>query len=89
MPVVIEGAPYNTSGMGIIKGRETKPVVKEVFNFIISKVVRDDNDLYCPEPIFKNSVNNIPNYPKTIPYADMKGGTDLALKERLLAKWKY
>jgi iron(III) transport system substrate-binding protein len=75
--------------MGIIKGRETKPVVREVFNFIISKVVRDDNDLYCPEAIFKNSVNKIPNYPKNIPYADMKGGTDLALKERLLAKWKY
>jgi iron(III) transport system substrate-binding protein len=84
-----EGAPYNTSGMGVIKGRETKPAVREVFNFIISKVVRDDNDLYCPEAIFKNSVNKIPNYPKNISYADMKGGTDLALKGRLLDKWKY
>ena len=84
-----EGAPYNTSGMGVIKGRENRPAVREVFNFIISKVVRDDNDLYCPEPIFRNSVNNIPNYPRTIPYADMTGGTDLELKERLLEKWKY
>ncbi|MCL1817378.1 MAG: extracellular solute-binding protein [Spirochaetaceae bacterium] len=84
-----EGAPYNTSGMGIIKGRETKPVVQEVFKFIISKVVRDDNDLFCPEAIFRNSVIKIPNYPKNIPYADMTGGTDLAKKERLLAKWKY
>ncbi|MDR1179179.1 MAG: extracellular solute-binding protein [Spirochaetales bacterium] len=84
-----EGAPYNTSGMGIIKGRETRPVVREVFNFIIDKVVRDDKELYCPEAIFRDSVNNIPNYPKDIPYADMTGGTDLAQKERLLAKWKY
>jgi iron(III) transport system substrate-binding protein len=84
-----EGTPYNTSGMGIIKGRETKPIVQEVFKFIITKVVRDDNDLYCPEAIFKNSVNKIPNYPKTIPYADMTGVYDLARKERLLAKWKH
>jgi iron(III) transport system substrate-binding protein len=84
-----EGAPYNTSGMGIIKGKETRPVVREVFSFIIDKVVKDDKELYCPEAIFKNSVNNIPNYPKNIPYADMTGGTDLAKKERLLAKWKY
>ena len=84
-----EGAPYNTSGMGIIKGKETKPVVREVFEFIISKVVRDDNTLYCPEAIFKNSSINIPNYPKNLSYANMSGGTDLVLKDRLLSKWKY
>jgi iron(III) transport system substrate-binding protein len=84
-----EGAPYNTSGMGIIKGKETRPVVQEVFNFIIDKVVKDDKTLYCPEAIFRNQVNDIANYPKNIPYADMSGGTDLERKERLLAKWKY
>jgi iron(III) transport system substrate-binding protein len=55
----------------------------------MDKVVKDDKELYCPEAIFKNQVNNIPNYPKNIPYADMSGGTDLEKKERLLAKWKY
>jgi iron(III) transport system substrate-binding protein len=84
-----EGAPSTTTGMAIIKGKETRPMVQEVFQFIITKVVRDDKDLYCPEAIFKNQVNTIPNYPKNIPYADMSGITDLVEKERLLAKWKY
>ena len=55
----------------------------------MTKLIMDDKELYCPEPIFKNQPNNIPNYPKTIPYAKMDGVYDLALKERLMAKWKY
>jgi iron(III) transport system substrate-binding protein len=85
----MEGAPSTTTGMAIIKGKDARPVVREVFDFIIAKVVRDDNELYCPEAIFRDSVNKIPNYPKNIPYADMRGITNLAEKERLLAKWKY
>jgi iron(III) transport system substrate-binding protein len=84
-----EGAPYNTSSMGIIKGRESKPIVRDVFNYIIKKVVVDDNQLYCPEAIFKNQTNNVKDYPKNIHYADMKGETDLAFKQQLLDKWKY
>ncbi|MDR2758273.1 MAG: extracellular solute-binding protein [Spirochaetaceae bacterium] len=84
-----EGAPSITTGMGIIKGKENRPVVKEVFNFVMTKLVKDDKELYCPEAIFKNQPNNIPNYPKNIPYADMTGVYDTVLKERLLEKWKY
>jgi len=84
-----EGAPSITTGFGIIKGRETRPVIKEVFEFAMTKLVRDDKEWFCPEPIFKNQPNNIANYPKTIPYAKMDGVYDLSLKERLLAKWKY
>ncbi|MDR0376954.1 MAG: extracellular solute-binding protein [Spirochaetaceae bacterium] len=84
-----EGAPSITTGMGIIKGKESRPAVKEVFQFAMTKLVKDDKELYCPEPIFKNQPNNIPNYPKVIPYADMTGVYDIVLKERLLAKWKY
>jgi iron(III) transport system substrate-binding protein len=84
-----EGAPNITTGFGIIKGKETRPIVKEIFEFAMTKLVGDDKELYCPEPIFKNQPNNIPNYPKTIPYAKMDGVYDLSLKERLLAKWKY
>jgi hypothetical protein len=36
-----------------------------------------------------NQPNNIPNYPRSITYANMGGVYDLALKERLLEKWKY
>jgi iron(III) transport system substrate-binding protein len=84
-----EGAPSITTGMGIIKGKENRPAVKEVFQFAMTKLIRDDKELYCPEAIFKNQPNNISNYPRDIPYADMSGVYDTALKERLLAKWKY
>jgi iron(III) transport system substrate-binding protein len=84
-----EGAPSITTGMGIIKGKETRPAVKEVFEYTMTRLVGDDKELYCPEPVFKNQSNSIPNYPKTIPYAGMAGVYDLVLKERLLAKWKY
>lgn len=84
-----EGAPSITTGMAIIKGKETRPAVKEVFEFTLAKLVKDDKELYCPEPIFKNQPNNIANYPRTIPYADMKGVYDIALKEKLLSRWKY
>ena len=84
-----EGAPNITTSFGIVRGKETSLVVKEVFEFIMTRLVKDDKQLYCPEPIFINQPNNIDNYPKTIPYANMDGVYDLALKERLLAKWKY
>ena len=84
-----EGAPSITTGFGIIKGKENRPAVKEVFEFAMTKLVKDDKELYCPEPVFIHQPNTIPNYPRNIPYADMRGVYDLALKERLLAKWKY
>jgi iron(III) transport system substrate-binding protein len=84
-----EGAPNITTSFGIIKGKETRPAVKEVFEFTLTKLLVDDKELYCPEAIFKNQQVNIPNYPKNIPYAKMDGVYDLTLKERLMGKWKY
>jgi iron(III) transport system substrate-binding protein len=84
-----EGAPSITTGFGIIKGKDSRPIVKEVFEFTITKLVKDDKELYCPEPVMANQTNNIANYPRNIPYANMDGVYDLALKERLLEKWKY
>jgi iron(III) transport system substrate-binding protein len=84
-----EGAPNITTSFGIIKGKETRPVVKEVFEFTMTKLLKDDKELYCPEAIFKNQQVNIPNYPRNIPYSKMDGVYDLSLKERLMEKWKY
>jgi iron(III) transport system substrate-binding protein len=84
-----EGAPNITTSFGIIKGKETRPVVKEVFEFTMTKLLKDDKELYCPEAIFKNQQVNIPNYPRNIPYAKMDGVYDLTLKDRLMGKWKY
>jgi len=84
-----EGAPNITTSFGIIRGKETRPVVKEVFEFTMTKLLKDDKELYCPEAILKNQQVNIPNYPKNISYAKMDGVYDLSLKERLMEKWKY
>ena len=84
-----EGAPNITTGFGIIRGRETRPIVREVFEFVMTQVVREDKELFSPEPVMLNQVNNVPNYPKDIPYANMEGVYDLELKDRLLAKWRF
>jgi iron(III) transport system substrate-binding protein len=84
-----EGAPFTTSGFAIVKGKETKQAVKNVFSFMLSTVLLEDKERFSPEQILKNQVILIPNYPQNIPYADMSGGLDMAEKERLLAKWKY
>jgi iron(III) transport system substrate-binding protein len=89
MTFFAEGAPSITTGMGIIAGKDTRAAVKEVFRFVMDKLVKDDKELYCPEPIFIDQSNNIVNYPRDIPYADMTGVYDLALKERLLERWNY
>jgi iron(III) transport system substrate-binding protein len=84
-----EGAPFTTTGFSIIKGKESRKAVKEVFDFMLSTVIFEDKEKFSPEQILTSQVIQIPNYPQNIPYADMTDGTDLAEKERLLAKWKY
>ncbi|MCL2804763.1 MAG: extracellular solute-binding protein [Treponema sp.] len=84
-----EGAPNITTGFGIVKGKENRPAVKEVFEFAMTKLVRDDKELFCPEPVMINQVNNIANYPRNIPYANMDGVYDLAWKEKLLERWNH
>ena len=84
-----EGAPNITTGFGIIKGKENRPIVKEVFEFVITKLVRDDKELFCPEPVMINQINNIANYPRNIPYSNMDGVYDLVWKEKLLEKWNH
>ncbi|MDR2073178.1 MAG: extracellular solute-binding protein [Spirochaetaceae bacterium] len=84
-----EGAPSITTGMAIIKGKEERPMVREVFEFAMTTLVREDKELYCPEPVFKDQGNTIPNYPRDIPYADMTGVYDQDRKALLLERWKY
>jgi iron(III) transport system substrate-binding protein len=84
-----EGAPSITTGMAIIAGKENRPIVRDVFQFAMTTLVREDKELYCPEPVFKDQPNNVANYPRNISYADMTGVYDLAKKEKLLERWKY
>jgi len=84
-----EGSPYTVYGMGIIKGKDTRKAVRDVFEFYVNTLTREDKELFAPEQIFKSQTNNIPNYPRGIKVADMRGIESLPEKERLLAKWKY
>jgi iron(III) transport system substrate-binding protein len=84
-----EGSPYSVYGLGIIKGKETRKAVRDVFEFYLTTLNREDKELFVPELIFKNQVNNIPNYPQNVRIADMTGIENLAEKQRLLEKWQY
>jgi iron(III) transport system substrate-binding protein len=84
-----EGSPYNMYGLGIIKGKESRKAVQEVFEFYAYTLSREDQELFMPEQVFKSQRNNIPNYPQNIKTSDMQGIGSLPEKERLLDKWKY
>jgi iron(III) transport system substrate-binding protein len=84
-----EGSPYTVYGMSIIKGRETRKAVRDVFEFYVNTLTREDKELFSPEQIFKVQINTMPNYPQNVKTADMRGIESFPEKERLLAKWKY
>lgn len=85
-----EGAPFSLSGYSMIKGKENKQAVKEVFNFIMSDLVYEDKALFSPEQIFTEQTIVIKNYPKSINYSDMSVQNDaIAEKEELLSKWEH
>ena len=81
-----EGSPFSLYGIGMIKGRETRHEVKEVFDFIVNRWTEMDKILFCPERIFKDREFTLPNYPVNIRYADMSNNTP-EVKERLLERW--
>jgi iron(III) transport system substrate-binding protein len=84
-----EGSPYSTYGVTMIKGKETRKAVRDVFEFYSTILSREDKELYMPEQIFKVQTNTIPNYPLDVKPANMTGIEDLAEKQRLMEKWKY
>jgi len=84
-----EGSPYTVYGMAMIKGKDSRKAVRDVFEFYVNTLTREDKELFVPEQIFKSQENNIPNYPKNVKSGDMRGNESLPEKERLLAKWKY
>ena len=83
-----EGSPYSLYGYAIPEGKQTRKAVVDVFNFFYNTLVREDKELYYPEQVFVDQVNNIENYPKDIKYADMHDNTTEE-KSRLLDNWEY
>lgn len=83
-----EGSPYSLCGQAIIRGKENKPAVREVFDFLVYTFSYEHNEKFFPEKIFKDKDYTLENYPANIHYSDMSNNT-MEEKVRLLKKWKY
>jgi iron(III) transport system substrate-binding protein len=83
-----EGSPYSMYAMGIIKGKEDKQSVKDVFNYFNETLSAKDKELFVPEKIYNDRDFDIKNYPKNVKYADMSNNTSEE-KTRLLNKWEF
>lgn len=81
------GSPYNTTSCGIIKGKENKENVKEVFQWLISDFGKYDKENHMPDVILNNQENKMLNYPTDLTDADMSGIDSTEIKEKLIEKW--
>lgn len=81
------GSIYNTTSYGIIKGRENKEKVKEVFDWIIKEFQPYIVENSYPDPILKNQQVKVLNYPTDLKDADMTGIDSIERKEQLLELW--
>lgn len=83
-----EGSPYSLYGHAMVKGKEERACVKEVFDFIVNTYIKENNEKFFPERIIKGYTPTVKNYPTDIKYGDMKNDTQEE-KERLLDKWNH
>ena len=83
-----EGSPYAMYGMAIIKGKEERQAVRDVFDFMLNTYTLESCQKFFPEKIYADRDFVIDNYPQDIHYADMSNDS-FAEKERLLELWKY
>ena len=83
------GSPYSLDGVSVVKGKDDKGDVRDVFEYLVNEYLVYDKDHYNPGKILKGQKSEMENYPEDIKYADMTGIDDLGLKDELLGKWKY
>lgn len=83
-----EGSPFTLYGQSMIAGKDERPAVKEVFDFLVNTYSYELNEKFFPEQMFKDKVYAVENYPENITYSDMSNNT-IDEKERLLDLWKY
>ena len=83
-----EGSPYSLYGQAIIKGKENRQCVKEVFDFLINTYNKENNEKFFPEQIYRDYIPTVENYPENIKYSDM-GNNTIEEKERLLERWAH
>lgn len=83
-----EGAPYAVYGQAIVKGKEDRQAVRDVFDYLVNTFNYENCELYMPETLYKDKTFSLQNYPQNIKYANM-GNDTVEEKARLLALWKY
>ena len=82
------GAPYNTTSFGIIKGRENKENVREVFEWLMNDFGKYDKEYFLPVKILKNQEVKVKNYPTNLKDAKMDGIDSVSVKQDLISKWE-
>ena len=82
------GAPYNTTSFGIIKGRENKENVREVFEWLMNDFGKYDKEYFLPDKILKNQEVKVKNYPTNLKDAKMDGIDSVSVKQGLISKWE-
>lgn len=83
-----EGAPYAVYGQAIVKGKEERQAVRDVFDYLVNTFNYENCELYMPETLYKDKTFSLQNYPQNIKYANMENDT-VEEKARLLALWKH
>ena len=81
------GSPYNTTSIGIIKGREKSKDVMKVFEWLINDFGVYDKENYMPDKVLKDQKVNVKNYPLDLTDADMTGVDSITTKEKLMERW--
>ena len=81
------GAPYNTTAIGIIKGREENENVMKVFEWLVNEFGVYDKENFMPDIILKEQNVKVKNYPLDLKYADMTGVDSISTKDRLTEVW--
>ena len=83
-----EGSPFTLYGQSMIAGKEERPAVKEVFDFLVGTYSYELNEKFFPEQMFNDKVFTLENYPENIVYSDMSNNT-IEEKDKLLDLWKH
>ena len=83
-----EGSPFTLYGQSMIAGKDARPAVKEVFDFLVNTYSYELNEKFFPEQMFNDKVFTVENYPENITYSDMSNNT-IEEKEHLLELWMH
>jgi len=83
-----EGSPFTLYGQSMIAGKDERPAVKEVFDFLVNVYSYELNEKFLPEQMFNDVVFSLENYPENIVYSNMSNNT-IEEKERLLDLWNH